>query len=101
MSEEVNQLINAAVFVNKKRTFRNVDVRWTDDTVQVYSRSANKPLIQEYAVHELASTRKDSMAWDVKDATGATFRLVTQVGCGCSGIKSYVNNDTYTGTIQP
>ena len=94
------ELLNAAVFENGKRILRNVDVKWDESTISIYSRSANRPLVQEYSIEELASERSDSMAWDILDGTGSLVRIVAQTGCGCSGIKPYEVSDSYTGPIK-
>jgi hypothetical protein len=89
-------LENAAVFISGKRRFRGVNVQFTDQDVVLYNR-VNKNEMARYSIVEPA---KDGMAYDIiDDATGSLARLVAQQGCGCSGMKPYTNDSTYTGPL--
>lgn len=88
---------NAAVFVQNQRKFKGVNVEFDAESVIIKNR-VNGAEISRYSVVEVA---KAGEAWDVEDATaqepGQLLRLVAQQGCGCSGMKPYKNDDTYTG----
>ena len=88
---------NAAVFLQNQRRFKGVNVEVTDDEVIVRNR-VNGAEVVRYSVVEVA---KDGMAWDIEDGLaqepGQRLRLVVQQGCGCSGMKPYKNDDSYTG----
>ena len=85
---------NAAVFISGQRRFRGVNVEQIDGEIQVLNRVTGS-IMARYPVVEVA---KEGMAWDITDdATDALARLVAQQGCGCSGMKRYENDPTYTG----
>lgn len=88
---------NAAVFVQNQRKFKGVNVEFDAESVIIKNR-VNGAEISRYSVVEVA---KEGMAWDVADPTAQEpdqlLRLVAQQGCGCSGMKPYKNDDTYTG----
>jgi hypothetical protein len=85
---------NAAVFISGSRRFRGVNVEVIDGEVLVKNR-VNGAIMSRYPVVEVA---KEGMAWDITDdATNDLARLVAQQGCGCSGMKRYENDPTYTG----
>ncbi len=85
---------NAAVFISGNRRFRGVNVEVLDGEVILKNR-VNGAIMNRYPVVEVA---KEGMAWDITDdATNGLARLVAQQGCGCSGMKPYTNDDTYTG----
>jgi len=85
---------NAAVFISGNRRFRGANVDVVDGEVLVINR-VNGVVMNRYPVVEVA---KEGMAWDViDDVTRELARLVAQQGCGCSGMKPYSNDPTYTG----
>lgn len=83
---------NAAVFVNGRRKFKGVDVEETAEDVIVRDRTGGS----EIARWSVVDVGKAGMAWDVEDG-GTLVRLVVQTGCGCSGMKPYLNDDGYSG----
>jgi hypothetical protein len=82
---------NAAVFVNGRRKFKGVDVEDTPEAIIIRNREGAE--IIRYSVVDVG---KAGMAWDVMDEATLT-RLVAQTGCGCSGMKPYLNDEGYSG----
>jgi hypothetical protein len=82
---------NAAVFVNGRRKFKGVDVDDTPEAIIIRSREG-----AEIIRYSVVDTGKAGMAWDVMEDAVLT-RLVAQTGCGCSGMKPYLNDEGYTG----
>lgn len=87
-------LDNAAIFLGRNRIYRGVNVEETPTEIILYNRIGNEE-IKRYSV---VAVGKSGMAWDV-DLDGKVQRLVAQQGCGCSGMKRYDNDPTYTGTF--
>lgn len=84
---------NAAVFLNhQRRLVKNVNVEEIDGDVVVRNRVDGTEMFRWSVV----AVAKEGMAWDVEHE-GATVRLVAQQGCGCSGMKPYANDPSYTG----
>lgn len=92
--------INAAVFHNGSRRFRNVNVDITGnapgDQVIVKNVSSGQPI----SSFEIVETVKSGEAWEAVSLDGPTqglapFRLVVQLGCGCSGQKPYTPDPEY------
>lgn len=92
---------NAAVFLNSNRVLRNVDVEWDESEVRILNRSNHK-MMTSYRIEEVASSSEPerTMAWDIKDNKGTLVRLVAESGCGCSGMRPYENNPTYSGALK-
>lgn len=91
-------LENAAFFQNGARRFKGVNVKATADKVQVLNMQTDKTMA-EFDIIEVA---KDGMAWDVtseSEPNRGLFRVVAQLGCGCSGMKSYHPDETYSGAL--
>lgn len=92
---ETSTLINAAVFHNGTRRFRNVNVDITDTQVIVKNTSSGAAI----STFNIVDTAKVGEAWDAiaVDAPEGTpvFRLVCQLGCGCSGMKQYTVDESY------
>ncbi len=87
---------NAAVFIGSQRRFKGVNVEFDESTVVIKDRVKGAELAR-YSVVEVA---KEGMAWDVAEEgqePGGRLRLVAQQGCGCSGMKPYKNDASYTG----
>lgn len=85
---------NAAVFISGNRRFRGVNVEITNTEILVRN-AASLAIMNRYPIVEVG---KEGMAYDITDdATGSLARLVTQTGCGCSGMKPYKNDPEYTG----
>ena len=82
--------INAALFHNSTRLFRNISVDLTDTQA-----IAKNPVTGDVlATYNLVETVKAGEAWEALNADGSNaeagpFRLVVQLGCGCSGQKPY------------
>lgn len=121
MSEEettpkVTPLVNAAVFVHGRRKFKDVNVDITGDKVVV----KNMKTGEQMAVYDIVEVVK---TYNEKDGQGAAFdvtipapphgdgaavtaavtepiRLVTQLGCGCSGQKPYQPDSGYSGRLK-
>jgi len=87
---------NVAIFLGAGRKYKNVNVEETESSIIVRNRLDGTEF-ERYSVVEVA---KAGMAYDVTgDGPGGLLRLVVQQGCGCSGMKHYVHDDTYTGTL--
>lgn len=87
---------NAAVFIGSQRRFKGVNVEFDAESVVILDRVKGAELAR-YSVVEVA---KEGMAWDVEEGgqePGGRLRLVAQQGCGCSGMKPYKNDPSYTG----
>lgn len=91
---------NAAVFISGRRLFKNVNVEVSDDSVVVLNR-ANGSEMARYSVVEVA---KAGEAFDIEDAVsqepGQRLRLVVQQGCGCSGMRGYKVDESYSGFLR-
>lgn len=88
----VPTLSNAAVFFKGSRRFKNIDVLITPTTVSVHNR-VNGQMMAEWTITD---TAKAGEAWDATEmATGQEGRLVAQLGCGCSGMKKYDEDQEY------
>ena len=91
-------LENAAFFQNGARRFKGVNVKATADKVQVLNMQTGKAMA-EFDIIEVA---KDGMAWDVRsddEPHRERFRVVAQLGCGCSGMKQYQPDESYSGEL--
>jgi hypothetical protein len=84
---------NAAVFVSGRRVYKGVNVETSDDQIVVKHRVTGDVLDRFF----IDAVGKAGMAWDVKDSNDSLVRLVAQQGCGCSGMKPYLNDPEYTG----
>lgn len=94
-------LKNSALFLNGNRVLRNVDIDWDDQQVRVLNRSTHKEMMSYDIVETAASSEPErTMAWDIKDDRGNLVRLVAQTGCGCSGMRAYENDETYSGALK-
>lgn len=82
---------NAAVFVSGRRKFKGVNVEETPEAIIIRNRDGVE--VTRYSVVDVG---KAGMAWDVMEDAVLT-RLVAQTGCGCSGMKPYLNDEGYSG----
>lgn len=83
---------NAAVFINHQRKLKNVNVEEADGEILVKNRTSGDVMFR----YSVVAVAKEGMAWDVTDEH-KLVRLVAQQGCGCSGMKPYDNDPSYTG----
>lgn len=80
---------------------RNVNIDWDDEKVYIRNRSTNKEMMSYDIVETAASSDSErTMAWDIRDDRGTLVRLVAQTGCGCSGMRAYENDETYSGALK-
>lgn len=94
-------LKNSALFLNGNRVLRNVNIDWDDEKVYIRNRSTNKEMMSYDIVETAASSDSErTMAWDIRDDRGTLVRLVAQTGCGCSGMRAYENDETYSGALK-
>jgi hypothetical protein len=96
-------ITNAAAFLGGRR-MKGVDAEYDDQYVTLKNHKTGDT-IKRYEVVEAASLSQPWMgAWDVVDETsqeaGARVRLVVQEGCGCSGMRQYTNDPTYSGALK-
>lgn len=91
---------NAAVFISGRRMFKNVNVEVEADSVVVRNR-ANGAEMARYSVVEVA---KANEAFDIVDTVSQEpdqrLRLVVQQGCGCSGMRPYKADESYSGFLR-
>jgi hypothetical protein len=87
-------ITDAAVFINKRRRYKGVNVIVSDDTV-IVTNKVNGAEIQRFDIVETAA---DGMAWDAV-IDGKLSRLVAQQGCGCGGEKPYKTKPDYSGAL--
>jgi hypothetical protein len=88
---------NAAVFLGAGRKYKNVNVEDTGTEIIVRNRLDGAEF-ERYSIVEVA---KAGMAYDVTgDGPNGLLRLVVQQGCGCSGMKYYEHDESYTGTLS-
>lgn len=93
------RIINAAVFENKTRRYRNVDVEYDETEIRLLNRNTEVVV----ATYEIAEVAKAGEAWDVKKTVKdqeTRVRVVVQVGCGCSGQKQYRPDSSYSGALK-
>jgi hypothetical protein len=93
---------NAAAFLGGRR-MKGVDAEYDATSVTLKNHKTGDT-IKRYEVVEAASLSEPWMgAWDVVDETsqeaGARVRLVVQEGCGCSGMRPYTNDPSYSGAL--
>lgn len=88
---------NAAVFLSNARHFKGVNVDEVNGEIVVLNRVNETPMVR-FSVVEVV---KAGEAWDVLDpANDQRIRLVAQQGCGCSGMRPYVADESYSGALR-
>jgi len=90
-------LDNAAVFLSNARHFKGVNVDETDGEIVVLNRVNETPM----ARFQIVEVVKAGEAWDVLDPINdERVRLVAQLGCGCSGMRPYQPDASYSGALR-
>lgn len=88
-------ITNVAVFINGQKRMTRVNAEIKPNQVRIFNAKNDNDI----AMYDVVETAKQDMAWDIRQ-DDQIKRLVVQQGCGCSGIKPYTEDESYSGRID-
>lgn len=97
-----NKQAVVTVFVNGKRTFKNVRAGVEEDQLVVLNQRTDDEL-GRFTIVETAKALTAGMvevAYDVLNPAGERVRVAIQEGCGCGGMRQYQNDPEYSGALR-